>query len=152
MSTVAELRKNSSSTMDPPGSPAGTGKGVRASDAERAETVARLHDALGEGRLDLAETDVRTSAAYAAVYRDELPALLADLPGGPSETQRTGTAAPTWAAVWSSVVWRARIAVFRGDLGTDPPSAGQQRVAFALVVFALVWVTAFAFLGAAVVG
>ena len=53
---------------------------VRASDADRADTVARLHHALGEGRLDLAETDERVAAAYAARYRSELPPLLADLP------------------------------------------------------------------------
>ncbi len=48
---------------------------VRASTSEREETVARLHHALGEGRLDLAETETRIAAAYAAQYRDELPPL-----------------------------------------------------------------------------
>ncbi len=61
------------STLPPP-SP------LRASDGEREATVARLHQALAEGRLDLAETEERVTAAYAARHRDELPPLLADLP------------------------------------------------------------------------
>lgn len=58
---------------------------VRASDAEREDTVARLHHALGEGRLDLAETEVRVAAAYVARYRSELsPLLPADMGGSRS--------------------------------------------------------------------
>ena len=53
---------------------------LRASDAERESMVRLLHHALGEGRLDLQETETRVAAAYAAVYRSELPALFDDLP------------------------------------------------------------------------
>ena len=53
---------------------------VRASDADRNDVVDRLQHALGEGRLDLAETEERVTAAYAARYRSDLPPLLADLP------------------------------------------------------------------------
>jgi len=54
---------------------------VRASDAEREETVTRLQTAVGEGRIDLDEFGQRVDAAYAATTTDELDALLADLPG-----------------------------------------------------------------------
>ena len=54
--------------------------GVRASDADRESTVARLQQALAEGRIDLDEFGQRASAAYAAVTTDELTGLLADLP------------------------------------------------------------------------
>ena len=76
----------------------------RASDAERTETVARLHEALGAGRLDLAETDERVATAYAARYRHELTALLTDLP----RDDASFTEAPTWTALWMLTVWRAR--------------------------------------------
>ena len=53
---------------------------VRAADADRDATVARLQAAVGEGRLDLDEFGQRASAAYAAVTIAEVDALLADLP------------------------------------------------------------------------
>jgi hypothetical protein len=58
--------------------------GVRAADAERDATVARLQAALGEGRLNLDEFGQRASAAYAAVTTGELDALVADLPSEPA--------------------------------------------------------------------
>jgi hypothetical protein len=120
---------------------------LRTSDAEREETVARLHQALGEGRLDLAETEERSAAAYAAQYRDELPLLLADLPH--SGIARTGTDALSWSELWVSAVWRARIAV----LGTsDRPTAAQCRSAALLLALAVLWTIACAFLGAGLVG
>lgn len=81
--------------------------GMRASDAEREDTIARLHQALAEGRLDLAETDERVAAAYAARYRDELPPLLADLPHSGSAPSGAWSAAPAWTELWTSTVWRA---------------------------------------------
>jgi hypothetical protein len=118
----------------------------RASDAERADTVARLHDALGAGRLDLAETDERVASAYAARYRHELTVLLVDLP----RDDTSFTEAPTWAALWTLAVWRARTAV-TGTAGPRP-TASQQRVATFLTVLALVWMAACAVVGALVVG
>jgi hypothetical protein len=53
---------------------------MRASDAEREETVAALRAAAGEGRLTVEELDARTTAAYGAVTRGELARLLRDLP------------------------------------------------------------------------
>ena len=119
---------------------------VRASTSEREETVARLHHALGEGRLDLAETETRIAAAYAAQYRDELPPLLADLPAGAGFR----STAPTWQEIWVSGVWRARSAV-TGAVG-EQPTPGECRTAALLVVTALIWMTICAVLAAAAVG
>jgi hypothetical protein len=59
--------------------PSGSGR-IRASDAERERVARFLAAAFTDGRLDLAEYDTRVAAAYAAVYRDELAPLIADLP------------------------------------------------------------------------
>jgi Domain of unknown function (DUF1707)/Cell wall-active antibiotics response 4TMS YvqF len=53
---------------------------VRASDAEREAAVRRLSDALGEGRLTLAELSERVETAYRATTRAELDGTVADLP------------------------------------------------------------------------
>lgn len=57
---------------------------VRASDAERETVATRLRDAAAAGRLSLEEADERMAAAYAAVTRDELTPLTADLPAPPA--------------------------------------------------------------------
>jgi hypothetical protein len=122
---------------------------VRASDAEREDTVARPHDALGAGRLDLAETEERVAVAYAAQYRAELAPLLADLPGTAGTTP---SAAPAWSALWTFSVWRARTALW-GPAGLNAaPTRRESRIAALLTVLAMVWMTAWAFVGAAVVG
>jgi hypothetical protein len=64
---------------------------VRVSDAEREQVATRLVTAHGEGRLTLAEYDERVRAAHAAVVRDDLAPLLADLPG-PATTGSGGAA------------------------------------------------------------
>jgi hypothetical protein len=56
------------------------GLAVRASDAEREQTVARLQDAFADGRLSQAELEERVAAAYAARTTAELSELTADLP------------------------------------------------------------------------
>jgi hypothetical protein len=53
---------------------------IRASDTEREQVVSVLREAMSEGRLTLDEGEERIAAAYAATYRDELPAFTADLP------------------------------------------------------------------------
>jgi Domain of unknown function (DUF1707) len=53
---------------------------LRASDADREAIVSRLQTAVGEGRIDLDEFGQRADAAYAAVTREELDLLIADLP------------------------------------------------------------------------
>lgn len=53
---------------------------MRASDAEREQTVAALRHAVGEGRLDMDEFTERTTQAYLAKTRGELLVLLEDIP------------------------------------------------------------------------
>lgn len=53
---------------------------VRASDAEREQTVAQLRDAAAEGRLTLDEFSQRVETAYEAKTHDALESLTADLP------------------------------------------------------------------------
>jgi len=132
--------------------------GIRTSDRERQQVVEQLHRALGEGRLDLEETDARVGAAYAARYRTELSPLLADLPDVPITvgSALTWTApspsggAPTWDALWTSTVWRLRVAVL-GRQGDAPPSAAQRRSVALLALLALAWLATCAVLGAVMV-
>jgi hypothetical protein len=56
---------------------------LRASDAERSAVVEVLQDAMARGLLSHEEGDERMGAAFAARFRDELPALTADLPPAP---------------------------------------------------------------------
>jgi hypothetical protein len=128
---------------------------IRTSDREREEVVERLHHALGEGRLDLEETDARVAAAYAARYRGELTPLLTDLPDGPGGGALTWTAAlggsaPTWTALWDSAVWRARVVVL-GAPAHAAPTAAQRHCATWLALIALAWFVICAVIGAAMV-
>ncbi len=147
---------NGAVAADPPagvpvaGEPAGdptTASSLRASDAERTATVERLHGALGAGRLDLAETDDRVAAAYAARYRHELTPLLADLP----TTEVTFGEAPSWAALWALAVWRMRMFVFADARGAARPTPPQLRTAAVLTALATGWFLVCAVLGAVVV-
>ena len=61
---------------------------MRAGDADRTKVVETLGRHLGEGRLTVEEFDERTARAHAAVYLDQLPPLLADLPGDPTPAPR----------------------------------------------------------------
>jgi uncharacterized protein DUF4190/uncharacterized protein DUF1707 len=59
--------------------------GLRASDSDREATVARLHQAATEGRLDADELEERITAAYAARFCTDLDGLTADVtPPAPS--------------------------------------------------------------------
>jgi hypothetical protein len=122
------------------------GTSPRASDAERADVVAQLHAALGAGRLDLAETDERMAAAYAARHRHELAALLTDLP----HDDVAPPDAPSWTVLWTHLVWRARTAV-TGTRGRRPTRA-QHRNAALLIALAVAWVVVCAVAGALAVG
>ena len=53
---------------------------IRASDAERDATVIRLRDAMAEGRLTLDDFSERTDTALTALTREQLSAVVADLP------------------------------------------------------------------------
>lgn len=123
---------------------------VRTSDGERQQVVDRIHHAVGEGRLDLDEAETRVAAAYAARYRSDLPPLLADLPDDAAAAAGAGGLAPTWTAVWTSVVWRARTTLLRTPVDA-PPTARQCRSAALLALLALGWIVLCAVLGAAVV-
>jgi hypothetical protein len=99
---------------------------VRASDAEREDAVAALQRALGEGRLELDETDVRLTAAYSARYRHELVSLLDDLPdtGG---TGRSSTSARRPAAVLAALALGLGLlsGIATGALGVLAVQTGQ---------------------------
>lgn len=126
---------------------------VRASDAEREDTVQRLHQALGEGRLDLAETDTRTASADAAVYRSQLITLVDDLPprGREGEAALGATEAPSWQMIWTALVWRARDSLWDEAAGHNhsaPPGPGQRRVAALVFVLAGLWLLMCTVIGA----
>jgi len=61
---------------------------IRAGDVDRMRVVEALGRHLAEGRLTVDEFDERTTQAHAAVYLDQLPQLLADLPGDPEPAPR----------------------------------------------------------------
>jgi hypothetical protein len=125
---------------------------IRASDAEREDTVRLLHQGLSEGRLDLAETETRVAAAYAVAYRGELPPLLGDLPQQrhDAEPPLDGHAAPSWETLWTALVWRARVSLWDGPAAARrvPPGPRQRRLAALLFVLAGLWLLAWAVIGA----
>jgi len=63
---------------------------VRASDAERDQTVALLQRNFADGRLTQAELEERAGAAYTAQTRAQLRDLTADLPAAEPELPRQG--------------------------------------------------------------
>ncbi len=109
---------------------------VRASHAEREATVERLHTALGEGRLELDETEKRVAAAYGSSHRSDLLPLLADLPAAEPRGLRAG-----WAQVWQTIVRQAWVSLarVRGTQPTDP-SRGQQQAVTVVLVAGVLWV------------
>ena len=66
------------------------GLAVRASDAEREQTVALLQRNFADGRLTQAELEERAGAAYAAQTRAQLRDLTADLPAAQEQPPRSG--------------------------------------------------------------
>ena len=66
------------------------GLAVRASDAEREQTVALLQRSFADGRLTQAELEERAGAAYKAQTRAELRDLTADLPAAQEQPPRSG--------------------------------------------------------------
>jgi Domain of unknown function (DUF1707) len=76
---------------------------LRASDAEREETVAALRRHVADGRISVEEFSDRSAAAYGARTLGELTTITADLPPVypelPSETDRSPRwARPAWLA------------------------------------------------------
>lgn len=68
--------------------------GIRLSDADRERAANRLHEALAEGRITVAELEERLSVVYAAKYEAELVPPLADLPGGQLDITPAATIVP----------------------------------------------------------
>jgi Domain of unknown function (DUF1707) len=66
------------------------GQAVRASDAEREQTVALLRQSFAVSRLTQAELEERAGAAYAARTRAQLRDLTADLPAAEEQPPRPG--------------------------------------------------------------
>ena len=66
------------------------GLAVRASDAEREQTVALLQRSFADGRLTQAELGERAGAAYKAQTQAELRDLTADLPAAQEQPPRSG--------------------------------------------------------------
>jgi len=79
----------------------GTESGVRASNAEREAFAHTVSIASRDGRLTVTEADERLAKIHAAIFREELPKIVADLPrdtwpaefAGPRTETRTGSGA-----------------------------------------------------------
>jgi hypothetical protein len=85
--------------MSDPSDPGPDRAPILASDAERERAVARLRDAVGEGRLTLEEFSDRTEAAQLARTDQDLARLSRDLPavpaaGDPSAPAAAGASLP----------------------------------------------------------
>jgi hypothetical protein len=105
---------------------------VRASDAEREQTVALLQHNFADGRLTQAELEERAGAAYTAQTRAQLRDLTADLPAAHQQPPRSGTVLdqrrlvillccvhPPAALIYWLLCRRRRPAT----AGTEPPTA-----------------------------
>ena len=79
------------------GGTSGRGR-IRAGDEDRDRTVERLRMHHGAGRLDAEEFNERMETALGVRYLDELPPLLADLPGegGAGDGSRRVADGPPW--------------------------------------------------------
>jgi hypothetical protein len=85
---------------------------LRACDADRHATVQRLQDGIARGALSVDEGSERMAAAWASRYLDQLPPLIADLPGArPAQT----APAPGW-----STLGALAAAQLRHTLRTQP--------------------------------
>jgi len=81
---------------------------IRAGDADRDAVVAALQRHHEAGRLTAEEFQERMAAALAATWLDELPPLMADLPGEPRESsgptgerdQHEHPPGPPWGPRW----------------------------------------------------
>jgi hypothetical protein len=82
-----------------------SGFDVRASDAERDAVVARINQAVGEGRLTLDEFSERLELAYAARTRGDLDPLLRDLPAGAVPAATSGSAVVSSAGRGKDTRW-----------------------------------------------
>ena len=107
---------------DVPGPP------LRASDAERDAAMDALRDGAAEGRLTLEELTDRLGAAGGAVTRDDLTALVADLPSA----DLPGPGRPASASAWRGPARAAalRTPSRRSAVGRDVVQEGPWRVPY----------------------
>jgi uncharacterized protein DUF1707 len=117
---------------------------VRASDAEREAVVARLHHAVGEGRLDVDEAGRRIAAVYAARLRAELHEPVADLPA----SDGPGSGPFSWAQLWTQLLWRARLVLDGPEAGCPTETARRHAATALLVATAVLWTAFWVVLGA----
>jgi hypothetical protein len=99
---------------DAPPEPRAPG-GVRASDAERDETIGELKEQFIAGRLSQQTFLYRMNVALDARHRSDLPPLLADLPAGQAAARRAGDLAG-----WARDFWRRHVQP--GPARLDMPS------------------------------
>jgi hypothetical protein len=88
----------------------GTTHGIRASDAERERTAAQLKQHFLDGRLSTDEYSERLDATYAARTREQLQALLDDLPPLAAPEPPLQPARPWWRGISPPVAVLALIA------------------------------------------
>jgi hypothetical protein len=87
----------------------------RASDAERELAVEALREATADGRLTVAELELRLTAAYDARTRNELETLLADVkPGGLVSAAKPGAVADPGAGAAAAPRTRWIVSVMSG--------------------------------------
>jgi hypothetical protein len=121
---------------------------IRASDPEREQVVARLHAAVGEGRLSLDEAEERITAVYAVRYREDLTSVVGDLPADDMATA-AGDGPPLWSTLWKGAVWRGLRALHGHPV--PRPTPPQSRAAALTMVAAVLLFVAFVLLGAGLV-
>ncbi|WP_158550777.1 DUF1707 domain-containing protein [Geodermatophilus sp. TF02-6] len=109
---------------------------LRASDADRSETVRVLQDAVARGLLTPEEGSERMAAAWAARHVHQLPPLTADLP--PAVAAGGATTAPGWRPLAAMAVARARTTV--GDVRAAGLRSPRSVALLAAVVVALLLV------------
>lgn len=80
---------------------------IRCSDRERIDVVTVLGSGLGEGRLTPEEFEYRADAAYAARWRSDLGALVADLPLEAADPPTTSLDA--WLAIARQAWFQLRV-------------------------------------------
>jgi hypothetical protein len=118
MTTMTD--ENGAAPSGPPSEPR-----LRASDDDRLATVRVLQDAVGRGLLTPDECSDRMAAAFAAVHREELGPLTADLPAVADDIT-----APGWATLGLLAVEQLRSSLCRPATDRLHPT----RVAVALAV------------------
>jgi len=83
--------------------------GIRASDAERDEIARTIQQATAQGRLTVQEADERLVQVFATTYREELPALVADLPGPEPATRQSRAGRPASGPAREPAWWRGPV-------------------------------------------